>query len=89
MGIEQFDKLKRLVDQLLEKSQEDKFKIYRLEKENAELKERLDFFENTPANSGEAGLGELLAENERLKKKNKRVKNSLGEIVSKLEAYTR
>lgn len=89
MGVEQFDKLKGLLKKLLEYNQEAKFKIFRLEQENAELKEKLNFLENLPTNSENEGLGNLLIENERLKEKNKRVKNSLGEIVTKLEAYTR
>jgi len=90
MSIEQFDKLKNLVEQLLQISREAKFKIARLEQENEELRQQAGFSsEAVPMNSEDTGLRNLMDENERLKKKNLRVKKSLGEIVAKLETYTK
>ncbi len=89
MDLDQFDKLKRLANNLIAHDREAKFKIAGLEKENLELRERLETLENVPANSADMGLENLFVENEKLKKKNKIVKKSLGEIVIRLEPRLR
>ena len=89
MSIDQFDKLKRLANNLIEHDREAKFKIARLEQENLELRERLETLGDLPANSADMSLENLLVENEKLKKKNELVKKSLGEIVTRLEPRLR
>lgn len=85
MRLEQFDKLKRLVNQLINRTRETRFAIARLEKENSELKVQLEQIRNLPENVNEEFLNNLLTENERLKDKNQTVRNHLGNIVSALE----
>jgi len=85
MHLEQFDKLKKLVKQLIDKSRETRFTIARLKKENSELKLQLEQIRNLPENVNEEFLNNLLTENERLKDKNQTARNHLGNIVSTLE----
>ena len=85
MRLEQFDKLKRLVSQLIERTRETRFAVARLERENNELKLQLEQTRNLPENVNEEFLNNLLTENERLKDKNQTVRNHLGSIVSTLE----
>ncbi len=84
----QLDKLKTLVEQLIETSREMRFKAARLEKENKGLKLQLEQIRNQkPEHTDDAFLANLLNENERLKVKNQTARNQLGAIVTKLERH--
>ncbi len=86
MRLDQFDKLKRLVEKLVDSHRETNFKLIRLQRENAELKQQLEAYRNLPPDLDEAFLKEVLTENERLKDKNQTVQTQLGEIVARLES---
>ncbi len=86
MRLDQFDKLKHLVEKLLDSHREANFKLVRLQRENAELKQQLEVFRNLPPDLDEAFLKEVLTENERLKDKNQTVQTQLGELVTQLES---
>ena len=81
----QLDKLKTLVEKLIETSREIRFKAARLEKENKTLKLQLEQIRNQKPD--DAFLVNLLNENERLKVKNQTARSQLGEIVSELERH--
>ncbi len=84
----QLDKLKTLVEQLIETSREMRFKAARLEKENNGLKLQLEQIRNQkPESVDDTGLANLLNENERLKVKNQTARNRLGAIVTELERH--
>lgn len=84
----QLDKLKTLVEQLIETSREMRFKSARLEKENKRLKLQLEQIRNQkPEVKDDAFLANLLNENERLKVKNQTARSQLGAIVTELERH--
>jgi hypothetical protein len=85
MGLEQFDKLARLVEKLINNNREARFKIVQMEKEISELKIQLDKVKKLPENADEELVQDLLTENERLKTKNQTVRNHLDDIVTNLE----
>ncbi len=86
MRLDQFEKLKHLVDKLLESHRETNFRLVRLQRENAELRQQLEAYRNLPPDLDEAFLNEVLTENEKLKDKNQTVQTQLGEIVAQLES---
>lgn len=84
----QLDKLKTLVEQLIETSRELRFKAARLEKENKGLKLQLQQIRNRkPEEAKSPALANLLNENERLKVKNQTARNQLDAIVAELERH--
>jgi len=89
MRLDQFDKLKRLVNRLIDVQRETRFRLVRLQEENSKLKEKLEFYENLPQEARHSDSVNLLVENEKLKEKNLKVKKSLAELVAQIEPHTR
>ena len=85
MHLDQFEKLKHLVEKLVESHRETNFKLVRLQRENAELKKRLEAYNQLPEQIEDGFLNEIITENERLKNKNQLVQTQLAEIVTRLE----
>ncbi|MCD4692157.1 MAG: hypothetical protein K8R79_04535 [Calditrichales bacterium] len=85
MNLAQFDKLKELVEEVLIKLRQLKYKNIKLEKENIKLKSRLQTFEQLPGEFDVSLYENLKSENERLKNKNQKVNLHLQKLVSQLE----
>jgi len=85
MTLEQFDKMKSLSEELIAKYRQLKYKNIKLEKENLELKRKLQMItEHQDQPDGEV-LKSLQTENERLKKKSKQAKDKLTKLMADLE----
>ena len=85
MRLNQFDKLKNNTEALIQNYRQLKYQIIRLEKENNELKSKIDLITQ---NGGEIDLEELIGlknENERLSEKSQKVREHLESLVSRLE----
>ena len=85
MLIEEFDKLQQLVERIITKYWQVNFQKIKLEKENAELKKKLEVFDNLSNNEELKNLEELHLENERLKEKKSKVKDQLEDLLQDLE----
>lgn len=85
MHLEEFEKLKDLVDRLIKSNRECKFQVKKLEKENLKLKQQIDQFGDVREGIDKDYLNQLLTENERLKNKNLNVRDQISIIVSDLE----
>ena len=85
MVLEQYDKLSELCSELISKYRKQNFRIIKLEKDNIELKKKIELYEQNSNAVGIHDLHELKKENERLKTKNQQVKSQLNKIVSRLE----
>ena len=85
MLIEEFDKLQQLVERIITKYRQVNFQKIKLEKENAELKKKLEVFDNLSNNEELKNLEELHLENERLKEKKSKVKDQLEDLLQDLE----
>lgn len=88
MKLDQLDKLKELIDELIIKLRRLKYENMQLERENKELKDRLELFGHLPQGIDFEAFDSLLLENEKLKGKNKDVKTQLQELISELEQKT-
>ncbi len=88
MKLDQLDKLKELIDELIIKLRRLKYENVQLAWENIELKRRLEIYGNLPQEMDIVAFGSLLKENEKLKGKNKEVKSQLEELVAELELKT-
>ncbi|HGY57234.1 MAG TPA: hypothetical protein ENK44_16110 [Caldithrix abyssi] len=85
MTLDQLDKLKSLVESLTIKYRQLKYKNIKLEKENLELKRKLQTMSEYQDHPDAEKLEFLLTENERLKKKNKQAKNELTKLMADIE----
>ena len=85
MQLDQFDELKELIDEIILKLRQAKFKNIKLEKENIESKKEIQLIEQIPEDFDLNLFKKLQSENERLKNKNKEVKIQLQTLASKLE----
>lgn len=85
MHLEEFEKVKSLVERLIKSNRECRFQITRFEKENLKLKQQIDQFGEVPEGIDKDYLNQLLTENERLKDKNLNVRDQIGIIVTELE----
>jgi len=85
MVLQEFDKLQQLVERIITKYRQINFQKVKLEKENAELKKKLELFENLGDSEELKNIEELHLENERLKEKKSKVKNQLEILLNELE----
>lgn len=85
MVIQEFDKLQQLVERIINKYRQINFQKIKLEKENAELKKKLEIFNNISNNEELKNIEELHLENERLKEKKSKVKDQLELLLNELE----
>jgi hypothetical protein len=85
MVMEEFDKLQQLVERIITKYRQVNFQKVKLEKENAELKKKLELFDNLSNNEELKNLQDLHLENERLKAKKSKVKDQLEVLLNDLE----
>jgi predicted nucleic acid-binding Zn-ribbon protein len=85
MRLNQFDKLKSTCEALVQNYRQLKFQIIRLEKENKELKSKLELLSEQNTESSMDGFSSLKDENERLINKNQKVRKQLENLVGKLE----
>ena len=90
MRLEQFEKLKQMVDLLIEKQRETRMKLVHLERENNRLKSELERRARQPLSDAAPVYKQLEKENEKLKQKQSVVSEQLKELVSQLElSYTK
>lgn len=85
MNLAQFEKLKELVEEVVIKLRQLKYRNIKLEKENIKLKNKLQTFEQLPGEFDVSLYENLKSENERLKNKNQKVNLHLQKLVSQLE----
>ena len=85
MTLEQFDKMKSLSEELIAKYRQLKYKNIKLEKENLELKRKLQMMSEHQGAPDAELLESLQTENERLKKKSKQAKDKLTKLMADLE----
>ncbi len=85
MHLEQFEKLRELVDELTIKFRQLKYKNIELQRENDDLKNKIRMYENLPDDLDLNSLESTKSENERLNKKNREVKKHILELISQLE----
>jgi hypothetical protein len=85
MVLEEFDKLKQLVERVITKYRQINFQKVKLEKENAELKKKLEVFERIGSEDEVKHIDELHLENERLRQKKDKVKDQLEQLLNELE----
>lgn len=85
MHLEQFEKLRELVDELTVKFRKLKYKNIELRRENDDLKNKIRMYENLPDDLDLNSLERTKSENERLNKKNREVKKHILELIAQLE----
>jgi hypothetical protein len=85
MVIQEFDRLQQLVERIITKYRQINFQKVKLEKENTELKKKLEVFENLSNSEELKNVEELYLENERLKEKKSKVKNQLEILLNEIE----
>jgi hypothetical protein len=85
MTVEQFDKLNQLTDQVIGKYRQLRFENVKLQKDNFELKKKLEILEKINNIEELQDIEKLHLENERLKEKNSQVKNQLQNLIAQLE----
>ena len=85
MVLAQLDKLKSLNEELIGKYRQLKYNIIKLEKENLELKRKLQTISEHRGQPDDERLKSLQTENERLKKKSKQAKDKLTKLMADLE----
>lgn len=90
MRLDQFEKLKRMVNLLIENQRETRMKLVHLERENVRLKSELERCSAQPEGNETPVHKQLEKENEKLKQKQAVVSEQLKELVSQLElSYTK
>jgi hypothetical protein len=67
MIIQEFDRLQQLVERIITRYRQVNFQKIKLEKENTELKKKVEIFENLGDSEELKNIEELHLENERLK----------------------
>lgn len=85
MAIEQFDTLQSYVKDIITRYRQINFQKNKLEKENIELKKKLELVEKINNNDELVNLKKIHFENERLKEKNSQIKNQLKNLIAQLE----
>ena len=85
MAVREFDRLQQLVESIIHKYRQINFQKIKLEKENAELKKKLEVFNKIGNNEELKNLEELHTENQRLKENKSKVKDQLELLLSELE----
>jgi hypothetical protein len=85
MVIQEFDRLQQLVERITTKYRQINFQKIKLEKENAELKKKLEVFEDLNNSDELKNIEKLHLENERLKEKKSKVKDQLEILLNELE----
>ena len=85
MVLAQLDKLKSLNEELIGKYRQLKYKIINLERENLELKRKLQTISEHQGLPDDEILKTLQTENERLKKKSKQAKDKLTKLMADIE----
>jgi len=85
MVLAQLDKLKSLNEELIGKYRQLKYKIIKLERENLELKSKLQTISEHQDFPDDEILKSLQTENERLKKKSKQAKDKLTKLMADIE----
>jgi len=85
MAIEHFDTLKTNIEEFINKYRQMRFQIIKLEKENIELKKRIQLVEQNDNSEHIKKLEKFHFENERLREKNSQVKNQIKNLIHQLE----
>ena len=85
MKLESFDQLKQTSEQLIVEFRQVKYRNIKLEKENEELRRKLDSFEKHASDVDLNEIEKILTENERLKTRNIEAKKELEKLVSEIE----
>ncbi len=88
MNLENFDKLKETVQQVIEKYRVLRFRTYQLEQENKTLKNRLQQAENLTRRTDAQEVQKLRAENKKLKSDKEQIKQRLNRLIAELEKLT-
>ncbi len=90
MHLDQFEKLKRMVNLLIESQRETRMKLVHLERENVKLKSELERCGKQTVSGAKPVHKQIEKENEKLKQKQAVVSEQLKELVSQLElSYTK
>jgi len=90
MRLDQFEKLKKMVNLLVELQRETRMKLVHLERENIKLKSELERSGKKSVSGAKPLNLQLEKENEKLKQKQAVVSEQLKELVSQLElSYTK
>lgn len=85
MAFEHFDELKLTIEDFINRFRQMRFQIIQLEKENIELKKRLQLVEQNDNSEHIKNVEKVHIENERLKEKNSQVKSQLKNLIYQLE----
>lgn len=85
MRLSQFDKLKTTSEELIQKYRKLKYQIVKLEKENNDLREKVELISNSDHAINPEKVASLKHENERLFEKNQKAKKQLENLISRLE----
>lgn len=88
MSLENFDKLRETVQQVIEKYRVLRFRNYQLEQENKTLKNRLQQAENLTKGMDTQELQKVMAENKKLKSEKEQIKQRLNRLIAELEKLT-
>ncbi|MGD9898937.1 MAG: hypothetical protein AB7T22_07380 [Calditrichaceae bacterium] len=89
MKLDQFDRLQELVEDVSIKIRQLRQKNALLEKENKEIKKKIQAIEQLPSSGDETEIiKNLKKENDSLKEKNREIKTRLNKLVTQLELYS-
>jgi hypothetical protein len=85
MKLDQLDKLKELTDELIIRMRKERYERVQIERENSELKLRIQALQKLTDDLELGKFDGLLQENERLKQKNNKAKVQLQELIAGIE----
>ncbi len=88
MKLDQFDRLQELVEDVSIKIRQLRQKNALLEKENKEIKKKIQAIEQLPSGAETEIIKNLKKENDSLKEKNREIKTRLNKLVTQLELYS-
>ncbi len=88
MKLDQFDRLQELVEDVSIKIRQLRQKNALLEKENKEIKKKIQAIEQLPSGTETEIIKNLKKENDSLKEKNREIKTRLDKLVTQLELYS-
>lgn len=88
MSLENFDSLRKIIQRVVEKYRELRFRNYQLVQENKALKNQLQQTENSNKGMDDGRLQQLMAENEKLKSEKEKIKQRLNRLIAELEKLT-
>jgi len=88
MKLDQLDKLKELTEELIIRLRKEKYEKVQIERENTELKVKLQALQKLSDDMELGKFDSLLVENERLRQKNKEVKLQLQDLITEIEHKT-